>query len=280
MKVTKKIAQVLARGERGFTLIELLAVMAIVAVLAGIVSISVSGTGDTSVSTAAQQDGTTVNTAAGDFFADQAGASVLTASSVNVLAALALSESGDVVTFDVPDPNAATIAQKISSRWPEKFITENAADIADSIYHIEFPTTDPVNNGQGGDVVGVTVRGKDDADGNPGEIITRTTLLTEYTAIDFDKLVDGVAGDLDIFPGGYSEQLPDTALQASGAGFRNFLWLFRKGTSAGGSGDNDSRSIAVFKLSTVKVFEKAHTDIALGPLGDAGDVELFYEQIF
>ena len=48
MKAINRIATVLDRGGASFTLIELLAVMAIVATLAGIVSTSVSGTGDTS----------------------------------------------------------------------------------------------------------------------------------------------------------------------------------------------------------------------------------------
>ena len=39
------------RNQRGFTLIELLAVMAIVAVLAGIVSVAVGGTSETSKDT-------------------------------------------------------------------------------------------------------------------------------------------------------------------------------------------------------------------------------------
>ena len=39
---------------------------------------------------------------------------------------------------------------------------------------------------------------------------------------------------------------------------------------------DDSRTIAVFKLATVKVFETADQ----GGAFDTGDVELFYEQIF
>lgn len=43
-----KAVKAIPLGERGFTLIELLAVMAIVGVLAAIVSVAVSGTGQTS----------------------------------------------------------------------------------------------------------------------------------------------------------------------------------------------------------------------------------------
>ncbi len=62
------------RNNKGFTLIELLAVMAIVAVLAGIVSTQVSGSGDTSKDVQTQQDATTVETAVADIFSDQDGA--------------------------------------------------------------------------------------------------------------------------------------------------------------------------------------------------------------
>ncbi len=64
----------IARGVKGFTLIELLAVMAIVAVLAGIISVSVSGSGETSRDTQTVQDGTTIETSQADFFGNQTGA--------------------------------------------------------------------------------------------------------------------------------------------------------------------------------------------------------------
>ena len=61
------------RHERGFTLIELLATMAIVAVLAGIISVSVAGSGQTSRDTQTKQDGTTVETAVANYFGNQQG---------------------------------------------------------------------------------------------------------------------------------------------------------------------------------------------------------------
>ena len=93
------------KNQRGFTLIELLAVMAIVAVLAGIVSVAVGGTSETSKDTQTKQDATTMETAAADYFSDQVGAEVLTTKTVNV----------QIFTG---------IQQKISSRWPEIYITD------------------------------------------------------------------------------------------------------------------------------------------------------------
>ena len=285
MKTIKNLAGISVRGERGFTLIELLAVMAIVATLAAIVATSVSGTGETSTSTAAQQDATTVNSAAADFFADQTGSAVITGHTVNVMAALPVTGSGSVVVFDTPpaspSSDADPIQQIISSRWPEKFITTGlalgdggvagVAVTGSSAYEFEFPTTTVFSNGSSGDAVRVIIRGIADEDGTPGKHITRKELLKEYTAIDFDKLVDGIANS--DFTGGYSEEAPDALDQKSG-NFHNFLWMFRKTTAAGGSGDDDSRTITVFKLANVKVLENET------PYGDAGDVELTYEQIF
>ena len=84
----------------GFTLIELLAVMAIVSVLAGIVAISVSGSGETSRDAQTKQDATTVESAASDFFGDQGGAEVLTPKTVSVF-------------------GVSNVEQILSTRWPE-----------------------------------------------------------------------------------------------------------------------------------------------------------------
>ena len=59
MKSVKKMSRLLVRCERGFTLIGLPAVMSNVSVLTAMVFTSVRGTGETSASTAAQQDATT-----------------------------------------------------------------------------------------------------------------------------------------------------------------------------------------------------------------------------
>ena len=234
MNTLKKIARTLARSQKGFTLIELLAVMAIVATLAGIVSTSVSGTGETSNSTAAQQDATTVNSAAADFFADQGGAAVITAHSVNVMASLPTTGSGSILFYDVPpvDPasDANPIQQKINSRWPGKFITDGptppagSAITGSSAYKCEFPTDAVFGNGNSGDVVRVSITGKADDDDNRS-VITRSEFLEEYIAIDFDKLVDGVVDSRDFFidftqlvTAGLLQNVPQSASPDNGGG--------------------------------------------------------------
>jgi len=264
MKTIKRISRLLARGERGFTLIELLAVMSIVAVLAGIVSTSVSGTGDTSATTAAQQDATTVNSGGAEFFTGQEGAALIIPHTVTVkafIADVADSETGDVTRFD---DASASVVQKTNSRWPEQYITDDRTGVAASIYSLEFPIAAATDDPSGGDVVRVTIRGKKAADGTPGDLILRSDFLSQYTAIDFTALEDG----------NFLDFRPDSALETTEGGFRNFLWLFRKSTAAGGSGRDDSRTIAVFKLVTVQVLENASGE------NDAGDVELTYDQIF
>ena len=74
----RKLKKAMLNAHRGFTLLELLAVMAIVAVLAGIVTTSVSGTNEASRDAQAIQDSTTVRSAVTDYFSDQAGAEIIT----------------------------------------------------------------------------------------------------------------------------------------------------------------------------------------------------------
>ena len=250
MKTIKR----LLKGERGFTLIELLAVMAIVATLAGIVSTSVSGTNETSKTAAAKQDASTTVSAAGAYFADQEAAEVLTPATVTVTARF-----DDEVGLTPPFP---PVEQKISTRWPETYITEafeaspNTADPT-TPYTNEFPTANAAANGL---VINVSLLGKADSD-DVRIPITREELLTGYTAIDFDRLVgDGTEDN----PGGYSEKAPSSAISTTEAldlDFHNFLWLFRKTTSAGGSGKNDSRVISVFKLERIDTTSSTTVDL-------------------
>ena len=226
----KRLEAALSR-QGGFTLIELLAVMAIVSTLAGIVSTSVSGTGESGTVAAARQDASTFVSSAGDYFADQVGAEVLTASTVTV-------------STPINDDTPVATEQVIGSRWPEAFIAEDNVLPGSSIYSKEFPTldTDPDST-----VINVQVTGKRDAEGNLGVFIDRHELLEGYTAIDFDKLVDDH----------YAVTPPESATTTTDGGFHNFLWLFRKSTSAGGSTDDDSRTIMVFKLATVEKIENS-----------------------
>jgi len=245
----KTIKRVL-KGEGGFTLIELLAVMAIVATLAGIVSTSVSGTNETSKGAAAKQDASTTVSSAGAYFGGQQAAEVLTPTTVTVTALFDGEEAADVVSSE----------QKISTRWPKTYITEELAAVGDTTttpYVNDFPTAKAATNGI---VVNLSILGEADAD-DVREPITREDLLEGYTAIDFDRLV---GDDTEENPGGYSEKAPDSATsttEALGVDFHNFLWLFRKTTSAGGSGENDSRVISIFKLERVDTSSSNTVDL-------------------
>jgi len=247
------------RSERGFTLIELLAVMSIVAILTGIVTTAVSGTGESSRDAAARENANGVNTAAGDFFSDQGGAEVLTPSTVEVVI--------DINGVDNANLDAAKkpTVQGISSRWPETPITEkldseeNSTTVFTTPYAHEFPTSNVATSSLINNVI-IT--------DSSGIAIDHDVLLTRYTAIDFVKLV-GDPNDPDT-PGGYSEKAPasvDQTQKALGQEFHNFLWLFRKATSAGGSGPDDSRSIALFKL------------VSIEQVNGNTQVDLTYEQI-
>ena len=207
-------------------------------------SSSISGSGESSSIAAARQDASTFTTSSGDFFAFQVAAEELTPSTVTV-------------TTTINDVTLAASEQVISSRWPEAYITEDDDLPGSSIYSTEFPTSVIASNGI---VVNVDIRGKDLADGTPGPDISGKELLEGYTAIDFDLIVDGH----------FADSPADSASKtttAEGLKFHNFLWLFRKGTSAGGSGVNDSRSIALFKLASVQKIE------------NSGTVKLSYEQV-
>ena len=90
---------------RGFTLVELLAVMAIIAVLAGIVAISTTGSGQTSRDTQVLEDANTTMSSVTDYFDDQAATEVFESKTVDVL-------------------GITDIEQQTSKQWPESFITD------------------------------------------------------------------------------------------------------------------------------------------------------------
>ena len=147
-----------SKNQMGFTLIELLAVMAIVAVLAGIVAVSVSGSGETSRDAQIQQDANTVETSASDFFSDQGGAELLTPKTVTVF-------------------NVGGIEQITSSRWPENYISEVYPDL--------FLDE---SEGASNDTVGalLLLEGEDST-----TFITPKRLLENFNAIDFAALSAG-----------------------------------------------------------------------------------------
>lgn len=68
--MSKRMRDILRRGQRGFTLIELMAVMAILGVLAGIVGGAVSGVGGSAQNARLAGDANTIGKAADRFFTD------------------------------------------------------------------------------------------------------------------------------------------------------------------------------------------------------------------
>ena len=230
----------IARGVKGFTLIELLAVMAIVGVLAGIVSVSVAGSGETSRDTQTVQDGTTIETSVADFFGAQTGGAVEERKF-----------GGNILDFTVE----TTGAEVKSSVWPENFLTDT--------YSTEFPDNDTT-------VKSVTLT---DEDGTT--TIAVVDFLPDYTAIDFTTLDDG--GFLTFLPDS-AESVSTTSLKVSSTDtdfeFHNFLWLLRKDTASGSTGSVSSRGVVIYKLLTVAV-DPNNTDSST-----TGTVALTYLRIF
>ena len=221
------------KRQSGFTLVEMVVVMAIVSTMAGVVLISVTGTGESSKIATARQDARIFGTAASNYFADQRGKETVTTSAVTVVALF-----NDETEADVVD-----VEQSITDRWPETFITEELASLGDipfAPYVNELPTFNAQSSGL---VIKVNIRGLDQPNGDPGFEISRAELLGQYTAVDFDLLVDG----------GYAEKPSVTFNEIDrslGVYFRSYLWLFKKITSSGG-GANDSRRIALFRLLSI-----------------------------
>ena len=222
------------KRQNGFSLIELVVVMAIVSILAGVVLISVTGFGNSTKIATARQDAAVFGTSAGNYFADQRGNEKVTTSQVTVVALFNEETEADIVEVE----------QSISDRWPEAFITEELASLGDipfAPYANELPTFNAESSGL---VVKVNIRGLDQPDGEPGLDISRAELLGQYTAVDFDLLVDG----------GYavaaSNSYNETTV-SQGVYFRNFLWFFKKATSSGSSSADDSRRIALFRLTSI-----------------------------
>ncbi|NQW21847.1 MAG: type II secretion system protein [SAR202 cluster bacterium] len=212
----KTIAKnILISSQRGFTLIELLAVMSIITVLATIVTTTVSGTSETSRDAQAQQDASTVGSAAASYFSDRDGAEALSPLAVTVL---------DVF----PD-----VEQKTSSRWPERHLTVAYAsvlpgDAITTVTQIDFLDED-------GAVLTVI-----DPANNQAIDFTVEDLLKGYTAIDFDLLVDN----------SYMAETPASAKQGAEV-YAPYLWAFEKAGTSGSLSADSSRNIIIFRLVTV-----------------------------
>ena len=242
------------RRKRGFTLIELLAVMAIIGILAAIVVPAVSGPREASTEAEVKEGAFTVASAAADFFAEQTEGELVTSLTRAIIA-----------NINGENSTSTAYTQKKSTRWPEKYLTDDL--VTGGLYAGEFRTQ--ANTTSRVKQVNIT-----DLDAS---IITRATLLTKYTSIDFDVMTGATAISTDARSAAFLGKEPDSADSKSASEFHNFLWLFKKTTSAKGSSEDDGRIMAVFKLIRV---DEDETTSAL-PLGGVDkQVILTYEQIF
>ena len=209
--------------------------MAIVAVLAAIVVPAVSGTSETSRDAQTQQDATAAETAAADFFNAQGNAVVLESETVTLIG-----------TINGATPSTST-SQTKSSRWPEVYITDEDATTTPAIYRAEFPTAGTEFSERNVNVIII--------DQN-GFAIPAELLLSRFTAIDFEVLRSD----------GFVQKIPNSVDSLS-RDFHNFLWLFRKQTSSGGSAEFDSRKVVVFKLTKVVEVEDFQVSPSPEPTG-------------
>jgi len=229
------------RSQSGFTLIELLAVMAIIGILAATVVPAVSGTREASTDAEVKEGAFTVESISGDFFADQTAAEVVTPLTAEINA-----------NINADQTTAATSTQKKSSRWPETYLT--GLGTSTGFYAVEFRASS-TDTGSVARAVVIT-------DDNGAEI-SRSDLLTKFTAVDFG-LLTGISAD-DRADEYLSKQPKGVTLLSDGE-FHNFLWLFKKTSSK--QTDDDGRKVVVFKLIKVDQDE----------IGE--EVVLTYGQIF
>ena len=109
-----KILKSIATRIQGFTLIELLAVMAIVAILAGIVTVAVSGSGQSSRDAQVQEDANTARNSLTNFFDDQPVTELFETLKVTV--------KTEATTF-------TDVTETLSNKFPEIFITNRYSDV-------------------------------------------------------------------------------------------------------------------------------------------------------
>ena len=144
-----RMVRSIIRGEQGFTLIELLAVMAIVGTLAAIVSVAVTGTGQTSRDTQVQEDANSAGNSVADFFDDQPVTELLETLKV---------------TVETKAKTFTDVTETISNKFPETFLT----DVYFDLFHVTkegttvLTPTITVNSieffdAEGGGLVGITV---------------------------------------------------------------------------------------------------------------------------
>jgi len=132
--ISNRISQI-TKDHKGFTLVELLAVMAIIGILASILTPIASQSGESAKDAQAKQDAGTIEQAKNQYFSNKTSeADVQSSNSVDVTAQINLSD-------------AALNEQTVSARNPEVFITHSTASSTLSAYSIEFPSATSSTNG-------------------------------------------------------------------------------------------------------------------------------------
>lgn len=225
--------------QRGFTLIELVAVMGILAILVAIVAPAATNMQDASVRAQARSDSRQVENATNDFFKDQEDSEVGIPHSITTTAFLSdgTGAPGDLGDVDsVTSAQVIDVQQEVSSKWPEVFITEDGApSLATRSQNSKY--LDVFQTASKSDEAAVDKLILLDPDGN---LIDGAAFLADHIAIDMQLLVDG----------GYLSSKPDAEKRTSDAGSNldvpNFLWLFEKTNSSGGT--DDAREVKVFQL--------------------------------
>ena len=227
----KVIFSRLIRDDKGFTLVELLAVMAIIGVLAAILTPIASQSGAAARDAQIRSDAGTIEGVVSTVFSERSDEVAIESETVSVTA-----------NINADSPSSTT--QATSAKYPEKFITEEGSGTSDSVYATEFPTS-----GSATDALVVDLLLVDD----DLSLISRSDLLEGYTAIDFD----------DLETNGFVTDVPESVTAVStvnGVSYHSALWLLRKDKSAGSDTD-DARSVVVLKLLSVTLNEGTDTVI-------------------